>query len=133
MKTIRVSEQVWNLIAEKGKFGETEDIVLRRLLNVGQPKGPLEDGARASAGDGGNEERAYAWKERRAEVRMFQTVRGGKLILEFETGQKREWELPSKEDAAAIRRIRDEAIEFVRETGGTEGQKGAAMRALTST
>ncbi len=63
---------------------------------------------------------------------MFQTVRDGKLVLEFESGQKREWKLPAKDDAAAIRRIRDEAVDFVRENGGTEGQKGAAMRALTS-
>jgi DNA sulfur modification protein DndB len=100
--------------------------------SLGQLNEPPEDGARASAGDGGSEERAYAWKERRAEVRMIQTMRGGKLVLEFETGQRREWELPSKADAAAIRRIRDEAVDFVRENGGTEGQKGAALKALTS-
>jgi len=76
--------------------------------------------------------RAYGWKERRAEVAMYQMVEGGKLMLEFETGQREEWKLPSQNDAAGIRRVRDCAIEFVLKNGGTAGQVGAAMRALTS-
>jgi hypothetical protein len=132
MKTIRISDEVWNVIAENGKFGETEDIVLRRLLEVVQPREPRGSGLTTGVGNGVGQERPYGWKERRADVRMFQRVRDGKLVLEFETGQRREWKLPAKDDAAAIRVIRDEAIDFVRENQGTEGQKGAAMRALTS-
>ena len=123
MKTIRVSDEVWEAIAAKGKFGETEDIVLRRVFDLG-----LAGGRNAQA----SESKSYAWKERRAEVRMFQHVKDGKLVLEFENGQKREWELPSKTEATAIRRVRDEMVAFVREQGGTDGQVGAAMRALTS-
>jgi hypothetical protein len=76
--------------------------------------------------------KSYGWKERRAEVAMYQKVEGGKLMLEFETGQRGEWVLPSAENSAGIRRVRDLAVDFVRKNGGTEGQVGAAMRALTS-
>lgn len=34
MRTIRISEEVWNAIAERGKFGESEDDVLRRVFNI---------------------------------------------------------------------------------------------------
>jgi len=63
---------------------------------------------------------------------MFQKVKGNKLILEFQTGQRGEWDLSSKENSAGIRQVRDLAVEFVRTNGGTAGQVGAAMRALTS-
>ena len=34
MKTIRISDDVWKAMAEHGKFGETPDIVLRRILKI---------------------------------------------------------------------------------------------------
>ena len=34
MRTIRISEEVWNEIAKRGKFGETPDDVLRRVFNL---------------------------------------------------------------------------------------------------
>jgi negative regulator of replication initiation len=34
MKTIRISDDVWNAMAEYGKFGETPDDVLRRVLKI---------------------------------------------------------------------------------------------------
>ena len=133
MKTIRISDEVWKAIADRGKFGETEDDVLRRVFKIQEPQPDVSmvkhQQAVIEEQQGG---RAYAWKERRADVAMYQRVEGGKLILEFETGQREEWKLPSQTDAAAIRQIRDAAVEFVKKHGGTEGQVGAAMRALTS-
>lgn len=123
MKTIKVSDEVWNAIAAQGKFGETEDDVLRRVFKL-----PAIGAASAEAA----EAKSYGWKERRANVRMFQKVTGGKLILEFEGGERREWTLPSKGDSAGIRKVRDEAVAWVKAGGGTDGQAGAAMRALTS-
>ncbi len=35
MKTIRISDDVWNAMAKHGKFGETPDVVLRRILKIG--------------------------------------------------------------------------------------------------
>jgi negative regulator of replication initiation len=36
MKTIRISDDVWEAMAEHGKFGETPDVVLRRILKIGE-------------------------------------------------------------------------------------------------
>jgi hypothetical protein len=55
-----------------------------------------------------------------------------KLVLAFDSGPKGEWQLPSKTDVSAIRKVRDEAVAFVREHGGTTGQEHAAIRAVTS-
>ena len=51
MRTIRISEKVWDEIAKRGKFGETPDDVLRRVFNlaptvvndVGVPKKTIID------------------------------------------------------------------------------------------
>ena len=34
MRTIRISEEVWDEIAKRGVFGETPDIVLRRIFGL---------------------------------------------------------------------------------------------------
>ena len=34
MKTVRISDEVWEEIAKRGKFGETEDDVLRRVFGI---------------------------------------------------------------------------------------------------
>ena len=34
MKTIRISDDVWNAMADHGKFGETPDDVFRRILKI---------------------------------------------------------------------------------------------------
>jgi len=34
MRTVRISDEVWAKIAERGKFGETEDDVLRRVFKL---------------------------------------------------------------------------------------------------
>ena len=126
MKTIRVSDEVWAAIAAHGKFGETEDDVLRRVFKIS---------ANSSALNGSPEqkpEKQYGWKERRTLEKMTQKVEANKLILQFESGARFEKTLPEKNDRLAIRKIRDEAIEFVRSNGGTKGQEHAAIKALTS-
>lgn len=126
MKMIRVSEEVWAAIAAQGKFGETEDDVLRRVFKISTHNS-------SSSSHAANEQkRQFGWKERRATDRMTQTVNGGKLILEFDSGPRFERTLPAKDNRPAIRKVRDEAMEFVRSNGGTDGQEKAAIRALTS-
>lgn len=124
MKTIRISDEVWNAIAAQGKFGETEDDVLRRVFKIGTNAG-APDGTATNV-------KQYGWKERRATDRMTQTVEGNKLVLEFDGGERFEKNLPEKNDRLSIRQLRDEAVNFVRSNGGTEGQEKAAIRALTS-
>ena len=119
MRTIKISDEVWDVIERNGKFRETEDDVLRRLLNI------------SSNGTKENVE-ARAWKERRATVRMTQNVQNNELILKFDSGATFRQPLPAKESISEIRRVRDAAIEFVKKNGGTKGQEHAAIRALTS-
>jgi hypothetical protein len=38
MRTIRISEEVWNEIAKRGKFGETPDDVLKGVFNIPDPQ-----------------------------------------------------------------------------------------------
>jgi hypothetical protein len=133
MKTIRVSEQVWDAIAAHGKFGETEDDVLRRVFKISsnnsspQPKtgnGPLPPS---------EPDKQYGWKERRAVYRMRdETGKGNKLVLEFDHGPRFEGAFPAKDNHSAVRKLRNEAVEFVRSNGGTKGQEHAAIKALTS-
>ena len=125
MKMIRISEEVWAAIAAQGKFGETEDDVLHRIFKI-SPNNSESNGLSA------NSHKQYGWKERRATDRMTQTVKNNKLILEFDSGARFEKTLPPKENRSAIRKLRDEAVEFVHAHGGTEGQEKAAIRALTS-
>jgi len=151
MKTIRISDEVWNAIAGRGRFGENEDIVLRRVFELAPFQRKIATNEPTTAETSSTNpkfapptqqpaeremdstlSRTYRWKQRRTEVRMFQTVQDGKLVLEFEGGKRMEWQLPPKEDVAAIRRVRASAIQWVRENDGTDGQVGAAMRALTS-
>jgi negative regulator of replication initiation len=119
MRTIKISDEVWDVIEKNGKFRETEDDVLRRLLNV------------SSNGTKKNVE-VRAWKERRATVRMTQNVQNNELILKFDSGETFRRTLPPKERISEIRQVRDAAIDFVKKNGGTKGQEHAAIRALTS-
>lgn len=119
MRTIKISNEVWDVIAKNGKFGETGDDVLRRLLNVGGSSRETPTVARA-------------WKERRATLRMTQDVQDNELVLKFDSGATFRKKLPPKENSAEIRGVRDAAIEFVKKNGGTTGQEHAAIRALTS-
>jgi hypothetical protein len=131
MRTIKISEPVWAVIVENGKFGEQADDVLRRLLHVpaDERNGSVVAGSPADAAPTAH---PYGWKQRRATVRMTQAVMDGKLRLRFDEGPTAEWSLPPKDDHSAIRKVRDEAIAFVRKSGGTKGQEHAAIRALTS-
>lgn len=131
MKTIKLSDEVWNAIAAEGKFGETEDIVLRRILNITGDE-PGDSLMVAPNGKPPPFPVGYGWKQRRASDRMTQSVVDGKLVLQFDSGSKQEWKLPPHQDPAAIRKVRDEAVAFVRKNGGTTGQEHAAIRALTS-
>ena len=138
MKTIRISDEVWSAMAEVGKFGETPDDVLRRVFKL---DGNTVRGTSIStfnstlASTGTANVRnpiQHGWKQRRATVMMTQAVEGNDLVIRFVGGADRRWPLPSKSDKAAIRKLRDEAVDWARQNGATHGQQAAVMRALTS-
>jgi len=136
MRTIRISEEVWNEIAKKGKFGETEEEVLRRIfgLNEGEPidskhnivKGIREKNMKQYSG------RSFIRGPRMAKLVLSSRVIGNKLEVVFpEIGKSQEWDLPVKSNKEEIRRILEEALDFGEKHGATDGQLKAIRKALT--
>ncbi len=124
MRTIRITEEVWREIAARGVFGETEDDVLRRVFKL--EKAPMSEAALKS-GRRGRGDRRYATK------RMSARTSNGQFIVEFvEDGVREQWPLPQKEDKEAIRRVRDQAVQWALTQGASDpGQTNAVRKALT--
>ena len=123
MRAIRISEEVWQAIAERGKFGEMEDDVLRRVFR-------LEPATRSVGGPGtgrmGRGNRRFATK------RMSARVERHLLIVDFHGGPRHEWSLPNKSDKEAIKKVRSEAVQFALKNGASDpGQTNAVRKALT--
>ena len=124
MRTIKISDAVWAAIAELGKFGETENDVLRRVFGLA----PEYEAERLmSSGRRGRGNRRYATK------RMSARTAHGQLVVEFtKDGTAKCWELPDKSDQEAIRQLREEAVAFALDHGATDpGQTNAVRKALT--
>jgi len=115
MRTIRISEEVWNEIAKQGVFGETPDDVLRRVFNISERR---VGGINAS-------------RERYATNRMSSKVIDENLVVAFQSGASRDWKLPPRHDKASIRAIKSQAIAFAKENDATIGQVNAVVKALT--
>jgi negative regulator of replication initiation len=125
MRTIRVSEEVWQAIASHGKFGETEDDVLRRILKL-PPQSTIDDSTKPSQiGRGRTPRRSFATQ------RMSANISNNQLQITFQDGTSRSWPLPDRSDKAEIKAVRDKAVAFAREHGGTIGQINAVKKTLT--
>lgn len=124
MHTVKISDAVWAAIAERGRFGETEDDVLRRVFDL--PSREDADRHQMSSGRRGRGNRRYATK------RMSARIEGGKLLVEFEDGAANRWKLPHPSKKEDIKRLREEAVDFALEHGATDpGQTNAVRKALT--
>ena len=120
MRTIRVTDEVWQAIAARGTFGETEDDVLRRVFE-------LEARVEAKVG------RPRRGNTRMAAKSMRACVSDGELIVEFEGGIRQQWTLPEIEDKEGIRGVRDMAVQWALGRGATNpGQTNTVRKALTS-
>jgi len=84
MRQIRISDEVWNAIAERGGFGETEDDVLRRVFDL-----PAADASVHSSPRRPQRRRTFA-------TRRMHTPRvdDGQLVVEFQDGKP--WNGPSQ-------------------------------------
>ena len=118
MRTVRISEEVWESIAQRGKFGETVDDVLRRLLNLGPPNSEVQRKERRRIPS-------------RASQKMSARVHNGMLTVSFEDGGRENWTLPARTDIAGIKRLTREAMEFAEQHKASEGQLHAVRKALT--
>jgi len=127
MRTIRVSEEVWQVIANHGKFGETEDDVLRRILKL-PPQSSTDDLTKSSEINRGRFPRRSFAKQR-----MSSYISNNQLQITLQDGTSRSWTLPNRSDKAGIKAVRDKAVTFVRENGATIGQINAVKKTLTDT
>jgi len=132
MRNIRISEEVWNEIAARGKFGETEDDVLRRVFGIDDTRESPEDAItpqpirRISS-------RAFIRSPRKAERVLSPRIVGSKFEVRFpDDGNYRTWDLPSRNDKDGIRKMLYEALDFGEQNGATEGQLKAIRKELTN-
>ncbi|MEX2374031.1 MAG: hypothetical protein WD942_00370 [Dehalococcoidia bacterium] len=123
MRSIRISEEVWQAIAARGSFGETEDDVLRRVFHLAD---------RVENEEGVALDLKQASRRRRATKRMSAWVSDGHLFIEFEDGARERWQLPARHDKPSIRDVRDTAVRWAPEQGASDpGQTNAVRKDLT--
>jgi hypothetical protein len=120
MKTIKVSQAVWDAIAARGKFGETENDVLARVFGINPEPTPKIQTSKTSY-----KRSTFATRK------MSSYVRENKLYVQFHDGPSNSWQLPARENKTEIRKIRDEAVAFARQNGAAFGQEQAVKKALT--
>jgi SeqA protein N-terminal domain len=132
MKMIKVSEDVWQAIAERGKFGETEDDVLRRVFEL--PMGFSAEGVTTKKRELITTQNQVSFARRRslASQRMTSYIARDQLHIEFQDGASSHWTLPNRKDKSGIRAILDKALSFAREHGASLGQINAARKTLTN-
>jgi hypothetical protein len=129
MKSISISEPVWQAIASRGKFGETEDDVLRRVFGVPPLAGdsavpPIARTAPTTRQSNGRR-RSFATDK------LSSYISGNELRVAFASGASNSWKLPAKTDKAALRAMRDAATGFADKHGATLGQVNAVKKTLT--
>jgi hypothetical protein len=124
LRSVQVSEEVYEVIAQDGKFGESVDDVLRRLLGLPERLGqstPYTVTPRR---------RPSRTRPRLSERTISARVEGGQLLLAVE-GEQISWDLPSRHEVERIRTITYEALAWAEERGATIGQLKAVRKALS--
>ena len=126
MRHVKLTEDVWQKIAEHGQFGETEDDVLRRVFEL--PPVTVEEHNKRRRG-GGHRGRGNT---RYATQRMSARIEGKQLVICFEDGASESWRLPHVRDKIAIRDMLENAVRFALDHGATDpGQTNTVRKALT--
>ena len=125
MRTIKVSEDVWHAIASQGKFGETEDDVLRRVFKL--PPDSIAEGSNIKP----DIPTSRYPRKSFATQRMSSYIRSDHLHVSFQEGSSDSWTLPNRSDKNGIRTVRDKAVAFAKENKATIGQVNAVKKALT--
>lgn len=123
MKSISVSDPVWQAIASRGKFGETEDDVLRRVFGLAALHSNESEASRTRRSSGPR--RSFATDK------MSSYISGNELRVSFASGPSKSWKLPPKGDKAGLRVVRDAATGFAEKQGATIGQINAVRKTLT--
>ena len=70
-------------------------------------------------------------RKKKVKKKTSARAEGDHLLVKFADDEMERWKLPDRSDKGAIRRIRDMAVAFARDHGGTLGQINAVKKALT--
>lgn len=130
MRIIRISEEVWEAIAARGKFGETEEDVLRRMFDL--PPSSGVGGGVTTAKERVVSRVAFTRGRSFATQRMTSYIARDQLHIEFQGGASCSWTLPDRNDKAKIKAVLDKALSFAREQGASLGQINAVRKTLTN-
>jgi len=124
MRAIRISDEVWQEIANRGKFGETEDDVLKKVFDI-KANGPDQ-------GHPPPRTRGHFATDR-MHAKVYREGDGTRLKVRFHgSGAEEDFELPEdSSDKRAIRTALDSALEFGERNGASKGQLFAIRKALT--
>src|SRR6266568_1371655 len=98
MRTILISEDVWQAIATRGKFGETENDVLERVFDIQKTPEQTRIQLEVQSLRPSPQKRHHF-----ATAKMSAEVRGKVLYVSFDHGASNTWVLPEKSDKNAIR------------------------------
>lgn len=90
MRSISISQPVWDAIASRGKFGETEDDVLRRILGV-PPRSASEP---APAVQSRTTRQSNGQRRSFATDKLSSYISDNELRVSFASGASQSWKLP---------------------------------------
>lgn len=130
MKSISITEPVWEAIASRGKFGESEDDVLRRVFGL-PPFSGGQVTTTSIAKPSPATRQSHGPRRSFATDKLSSYISGNELRVSFASGASKSWKLPSKSDKAALRTMRNAATGFVEKHGATIGQINAVRKTLT--
>lgn len=123
MRTIRISDEVWEEIAKRGKFGETPEDVLARVFGIDKNTPGQQPPTQNFV---------LKTRQRIADVPMSSKVKNGRLTIRFHDGPSKDWPISKSDTVQKIREVRKEACEFARLNGATFGQIMAVKKAFTN-
>ena len=127
MRDISISDEVWEEIAKQGKFGETEDDVLRRVFDI---QGHVE--MRLTPPRPRKPRQHYATRRMHSGVHGVPGSHREQLLVSFADGPEKRWDLPDHSEKGELRRIRKEAVDFALANGASKpGQTNAVLKGLT--
>jgi negative regulator of replication initiation len=121
MKTIKISQAVWDAIANKGKFGETENDVLERIFEIKKEETVMIPHCQNSY-----QRKPFATRK------MSADIHNNLLSIQFQDGPSKNWKLPAPNEKSEIRKILNSALEFASENKASFGQQQAVRKALTN-
>jgi len=131
MRMIKISEEVWQAIAKRGKFGETEEDVLRRVFELPISSGTCGEVTKERLSSLTPNLISYTRRKSQAVQRMTSYIARNQLHVEFQDGSSSSWTLPDPKDKPGIREVLDKAIGFARGHEASLGQVNAVRKTLT--